>query len=98
MAKKSEPKIIPIGDRILVRRDAGEKLTPGGLILPEQSIHKQFRGVVLAVGPSVDVEKNGKIAEGDVVLFGAYAGSELQGYEDILVMRAEDLLARVVNG
>jgi chaperonin GroES len=96
-------KVKPLGDRIIVRRDASGELSSGGVILPDNAKQKPQRGTVLAVGPG-KMLKDGtrrplQVKEGDVVLFTAWAGDEFKerGSKDaILVMHEEDVLA-VVN-
>lgn len=91
----SELKIKPLADRVLVEPAAAEEKTAGGIIIPDTAKEKPQRGVVVAVG-------NGKPDEpltlkvGDNVLYGKYAGTELQ-FEgrDYLIMRESDIYAIV---
>lgn len=96
-------KVKPLGDRIIVRREASSEMSRGGVILPDNAKQKPQRGTVLAVGPG-KMLKDGtrrplQVKEGDNVLFTAWAGDEFKdrGSQDaILVMHEEDVLA-VVN-
>ena len=88
----------PIGDRIAVEVDKAEDTTPGGIVLPEMAKDKPQRGVVIAVGPGA----SGKDAApmvlkvGDRVLFGRYAGAEVEvDGEQVVIMRECDVLARL---
>jgi chaperonin GroES len=89
----------PLGDRIVIERQAAEDKTAGGILLPDSAKNKPQKGKVLAVGPG-KVLKNGtrrplQVKEGDLVLFTNWAGDEFkqrQGQE-ILLMREEDVLA-----
>ncbi len=89
----------PIGDRIVVRREAAEEKTAGGILLPDTAKNKPQRGTVLAVGPG-KLNKDGTRTEmqlkvGDKVLFTSWAGDEFKdrGAEgDILLMHEGDVL------
>lgn len=91
-------KIKPIGDRVLVERDASEEKTAGGIVLPDNAKEKPQMGTVLAVGDG-RVLKDGKrskiqVKRGDKVYFTAWAGEEYQsGEKQVLVMKEEDILA-----
>jgi chaperonin GroES len=85
-------------DRIVVKRLEGEKLTKGGIIIPDTAKEKPIEGKVVAVGNG-KVLKDGKVRPlevhvGDVVLFGKYSGTEikLDGEEHVLI-REDDVLA-----
>jgi len=91
-------KIRPLQDRIVVKRLEGEKLTKGGIIIPDTAKEKPIEGKVVAVGNG-KVLKDGKVRPlevhvGDVVLFGKYSGTEikLDGEEHVLI-REDDVLA-----
>lgn len=91
-------KIRPLHDRILVRRIESEETTPGGLFIPETAKEKPTRGVVIAVGQG-KIDEHGKrtplaIKEGDHILFGKYAGSEieLEGQEHT-ILREDEIFA-----
>ncbi len=82
----------PINDRVVVRPAAADEMTKGGIIIPDTAKEKPQRGEVVAVGPG----KEGNamtVKEGDTVLYGKYAGQELN-YEgvDYLIMREDDIL------
>lgn len=89
--------IRPLHDRVIVKRLEEEKVSAGGIVIPDSATEKPIRGKVLAVG-------NGKILENgdvrpvdvkvdDTVLFGKYAGTEVKvDGEELLVMREEDIM------
>jgi chaperonin GroES len=91
-------KIRPLHDRVVIRRKEEERLSPGGIVIPDTAKEKPVRGEVLAVG-------NGKILEdgrtipldvkvGDEVLFGKYSGNEIKvDGEELVVMREDDIMA-----
>ena len=92
--------IQPLGDRVVVKAEEAETQTAGGLYIPDTAKEKPQRGTVLAVGPG-KVENGTKVdmtvSDGDTVLYGKYAGTEIQlDGEDVLIMRESDILG-VVN-
>lgn len=91
--------IKPLGDRVLVRPDVAEEKTASGIIIPDTAKEKPQRGTVVAVGPG-KYENGTKIdltvKDGDKVLYGKYAGTELSlDGEDYLIMRESDILGIV---
>jgi chaperonin GroES len=93
MAKQVKLQITPLHDRVIIKAAAAETKTAGGIIIPDTAKEKPQRGIVVAVG-------NGKADEpmtvknGDTVLYGKYAGTEInvEG-QDLLIMRESDILA-----
>src|SRR3954465_5166072 len=89
----------PIGDRIVVRREAADEKTAGGILLPDTAQNKPQRGEVLAVGPG-KMKPDGtraamQLKVGDKVLFTSWAGDEFQDRKnvgEILVMHEGDVL------
>ncbi|MFT5666242.1 MAG: chaperonin GroES [Vicingaceae bacterium] len=85
----------PLADRVLVEPAAAEEKTAGGIIIPDTAKEKPQKGIIVAVG-------NGKpdepmtVKEGDTVLYGKFAGTEIniEG-KDYLIMRESDLFAIV---
>ncbi|MFZ5890107.1 MAG: co-chaperone GroES [Myxococcota bacterium] len=90
-------KIRPLQDRVIVKRVKEEEKTKGGIIIPDSAKEKPIEGEVLAVGNGKILE-NGNvrkldIKEGDRVLFGKYAGTEVKVEgEDHLILREDDIL------
>ena len=86
-------KIQPLADRVLVRPVAAEEKTIGGIIIPDSAKEKPLRGEVIAVGNGTKDEAM-VLNAGDQVLYGKYAGSELEYEgEKFLIMRQSDVLA-----
>jgi chaperonin GroES len=91
-------KIKPLHDRVIVKRIEEEETTKGGIIIPDTAKEKPIEGKVLAVG-SGKVLDNGKkqpleVKEGDRVLFGKYAGTDIKiDGEEHLIMREDDIIA-----
>ena len=90
-------KIQPLADRVLVKPTAAEEKTIGGIIIPDSAKEKPLRGEVIAVGEGTKDEKM-ILKEGDLILYGKYAGTELEfDNEKYLIMRQSDVLAIVKN-
>ena len=87
----------PLQDRILVKRVEQENTTKGGIIIPDSAKEKPAEGKIVAVGNGKTGDDGKRIAmdikEGDRILFGKYAGTEvkIEG-EDYLIMREDDVL------
>jgi chaperonin GroES len=83
----------PLNDRVVVRRQEQEEVSPGGILLPSKSSEPQLIGEVLAVGPGAE-DKSMTVEVGDKVLFGKYAGQVVSvDGEEVAIMREEDILA-----
>ena len=86
-------KIQPLADRVLVKPAAAETQTASGIIIPDSAKEKPLRGEVLAVGNGTKDEEM-VLKAGDQVLYGKYAGTELElDGEKYLIMRQSDVLA-----
>ena len=89
--------IRPLQDRVIIRRiEEGEQIR-GGIIIPDSAREKPQEGEVIAVGAGKKLDSGERIAldvkEGDRVLFGKYAGTEVKlDDEDYLIMREDDIL------
>ena len=92
--------IKPLEDRVVVKLEQAEKTTASGLVIPETAKEKPQEARVVAVGPGRVDDKGNRvpvdIAEGDVVVFSRYGGTEVkyQG-EEYLILSARDVLAIV---
>jgi len=94
--------IRPLQDRVLVKRVEEEKMSKGGIIIPDTAKEKPIEGEIIAVG-------NGKVADdgklrpldvkvGDRVLFGKYSGTEVKiDGEERLILREDDILGVIQN-
>ncbi len=86
--------IKPLGDRVLVEPAKAEEVV-GGIIIPDSAKEKPLKGVVKAVGPGTKDEQM-QVKAGDTVLYGKYAGTEIEiGGDKVLMMRQSDILAIV---
>ena len=85
--------IKPLADRVLIEPAAAETKTIGGIIIPDTAKEKPLQGTIVAVGNGTKDEEM-ILKEGDKVLYGKYAGTELhyEG-EDYLVMKQSDIIA-----
>jgi chaperonin GroES len=90
--------VVPLNDKILVKRLEAEEKTAGGIALPDTAKEKPKQGKVLSMGDGKLLD-NGKraafqVKEGDRVLFTSYAGNEvsLDG-DEYLIMTEDDILA-----
>ena len=95
-------KLTPLHDRILVRRLEEGETTRGGIIIPDTAKDKPQQGEVIAVGKGRKNEKGETFAldvkEGDTILFGKYAGSEIKlDGEEYLIMKEDEVLG-VLSG
>lgn len=87
------PTIKPLGNRLLVRRKKAPT-SKGGILLPETAQEKPKEGEVIAVGPGKD-DKSMNVQVGDHVLFGSYAGTEVQSEnadEELLILTEDEVL------
>lgn len=83
----------PLSDRVLVLPNPAEEKTAGGLIIPDTAKEKPLAGKVVAAGPGTQ-EVTMEVKVGDQVLYGKYAGQELQiDGETYLIMKQNDILA-----
>ena len=88
-------KIQPLADRVLVKPAAAEEKTIGGIIIPDSAKEKPLRGTVLATGNGTKDEPM-LLKEGDEVLYGKYAGTELEFEgEKYLIIKQSDVLAKI---
>jgi chaperonin GroES len=87
----------PINDRVVVKPAPAEEKTKGGIIIPDTAKEKPQRGEIVAVGPGKEGNKM-TVKQGDIVLYGKYAGQELS-YDgtDYLIMREDDILVVLAN-
>jgi chaperonin GroES len=91
----SKISIKPLADRVLVEPAAAETKTSSGIIIPDTAKEKPQKGTVVAVGKGTK-DNPITVAVGDSVLYGKYAGTELQHEaKDYLIMKESDILAIV---
>ena len=93
-------KVVPLGDKLVVKRLESSERTAGGVFLPDAARSKPQQGRVLSVGDGRMLPDGTRVAhevsEGDRVVFGSYAGSEVAiDDEKLLILKADDVLAIV---
>ena len=83
--------IKPLADRVLVKPAAAEEKTASGIIIPDSAKEKPLKGEVIAIGNGTKDEEM-VVKSGDIVLYGKYAGTELElEGEKYLIMRQINL-------
>jgi len=90
--------IRPLHDRIIVKRMEEERMSAGGIVIPDSATEKPIKGEVVAVGNGKLLD-NGElraldVKKGDKVLFGKYSGTEVKvDGDELLVMKEDDVMA-----
>jgi len=98
----ADVKIRPLDDRVVVEPLEAEEKTAGGILLPDAARQKPQRGKVVAVGAG-KMRDNGErikpsVVIGDEVLYGRYAGNDVEvNGKDLKIMRESDILAKVAK-
>jgi chaperonin GroES len=86
-------KIKPLADRVVVQPQEAETKTASGLYIPDTAKEKPQKGKIVAAGSGKKDEPM-ELKEGDMVLYGKYAGTEINiDGEEYLIMRQSDVLA-----
>lgn len=87
--------IKPLADRVVVEAAAAEEKTASGIYIPDTAKEKPQKGTVVAVGTGKKDEPM-TVKVGDTVLYGKYAGTEINvDGTDVLIMRESDIFAIV---
>ena len=91
-------RLVPVGDNVILKREESEERSAGGIVLPDTAQEKPARGRILAVGDGSPLANGSRaapmVAEGDRVLFGRYAGTEVEiDGEPFLILRESEILA-----
>ncbi|HEU4591573.1 MAG TPA: co-chaperone GroES [Steroidobacteraceae bacterium] len=95
-------KIRPLHDRVIVKRLEEERVSAGGIVIPDTAAEKPVQGKVVAVGKGKILEGGDvrplDVKVGDKILFGKYSGTEVKvDGEELVVMREEDVMA-IIEG
>jgi chaperonin GroES len=96
--KKTKVALQPLGDKVVVERDASEEKTAGGIYIPDAAKDKPSRGTVIAVGTGKVLDDGSRgpmqVKKGDRVLFTSYAPETIKLDDDELLLMSEtDILA-----
>lgn len=92
-------KLVPLGDRVVLKQVVAEETTKSGIVLPGAAKEKPQQAEVVAVGPGGLVD--GKevtmfVKVGDTVIYSKYAGTEVKlGDDEYIIVRQNDILAMV---
>lgn len=92
-------KLVPLGDRVVLKQLVAEETTKSGIVLPGQAKEKPQQAEVIAVGPGGVVdgkEVTMQVKVGDKVIFSKYSGTEVKiEEEEYIVVKQNDILAIV---
>lgn len=90
-------KLVPLGDRVVLKQLVAEETTKSGIVLPGQTKEKPQQAEVVAVGPGGTVdgkEVEMQVSVGDKVIYSKYSGTEVElDDEEYIVVRQNDILA-----
>jgi chaperonin GroES len=103
-SKSNGSKVVPLGDRIVVKQTRQDEVRASGLVIPDTAREKPQLGVVIAVGPG-RVDDNGKrvpvdVKSGDRVLYAKYSGQDVPrgvfgDEDDYMILKESDILAKL---
>lgn len=92
-------KLVPLGDRVVIKQMVAEETTKSGIVLPGQAQEKPQQAEVIAVGPGGVVdgkEVTMQVKAGDKVIYSKYAGTEVKlDGEELIIVKQNDILAIV---
>lgn len=92
-------KLVPLGDKVVIRQMEAEEKTKSGIVLPTQSKEKPQEAEVIAVGPGGNVygeEVTMMVKPGDKVIYAKYTGTEVKfDGNTYIILRQADILAIV---
>ena len=92
-------KLVPLGDRVVLKQFEAEETTASGIILASKSQEKPQQAEVIAVGPGGTVDGKEVVMQvkvGDKVIYSKYAGTEVKlGDDEFIIVRQSDILATV---
>ena len=92
-------KLIPLGDKVVLKQVEAEETTASGIILSAKTQEKPLEGIVVAVGPGGIVdgkEVTMQVKVGDQVIYSKYAGTEVKlGEEEFIIVKQNDIVAIV---
>jgi chaperonin GroES len=99
-ATKSTTKLVPLGDRVVVKPTPREEMTKSGIVLPDTAKEKPQEGTILSIGPGRILDDGSReamdVKKGQKVLYAKYAGTEFKvDEEDLLIVSQKDILAIV---
>ena len=90
-------KLVPLGDRVVIKALIAEETTKSGIVLPGQAKEKPHQAEVVAVGPGGMVdgkEVTMQVKVGDKIIYSKYAGTEVKlDDEEYIIVKQSDILA-----
>ncbi len=91
-------KVVPLGDKVVIKRLEAESRTAGGIVLPDSAKEKPQQGRVLSVGDghltADGIRVKCQVHEGDRVVFTSWSGSEIKvANDELLILNESDILA-----
>ena len=99
-ATKTKTKLVPLGDRLVIKPVVQEEVLASGLVIPDTAKEKPQQGDVIAAGPG-RIDDNGKripldVKAGDRVLYAKYSGQEIKiDQQEYIVLSERDVLCKV---
>ncbi|MDO8615197.1 MAG: co-chaperone GroES [Dehalococcoidia bacterium] len=103
-ARAAAPRVVPLGDRVVVKQTRQDEVRASGLVIPDTAREKPQLGQVIAVGPG-RLDDNGKrviidLKVGDRVLYAKYSGQDVPrgvfgDEEDYMILKESDVLAKL---
>lgn len=92
-------KLVPLGDRVVLKQAAAEKTTKSGIVLPGSEKEKPQQAEIVAVGPGGMVDGKEivmQVKTGQTVIYSKYAGTEVKlDGEEYIIVKQNDILAVV---
>ena len=101
-ATKSKTKLVPLGDRLVIKAVVQEEVLASGIVIPDTAKEKPQQGEVIAAGPG-RLDDDGKriamgVKVGDRVLYAKYGGQEIKiDREEYIVLSEKDVLCKVAS-
>ena len=88
-------KLVPLGDKVVLKQLEAEETTTSGIVLPGQNKEKPQQAKVIAVGPGTEEVKM-EVKKGDEVIYSKYSGTEVKiEDEEYIIVKQSDILAIV---
>ena len=94
-------KLVPLGDRVVLKQLEAEETTKSGIVLPGQAQEKPQQAEVIAVGPGGNIDGKEVVMQvnvGDKVIYSKYAGTDVElDKEEYIIVKQSDILAIVTE-
>ena len=94
-------KLVPLGDKIVLKQLEAEETTKSGIVLPRQAKEKPQEAEVIAVGPGGNIDGKEVVMQvnvGDKVIYSKYAGTDVElDKEEYIIVKQSDILAIVTE-